>query len=92
MTYFEDFHKIINDNLEELQFLGVEKGTIGSNSVSKGAIAIVASGCTVSPPMASICIRACWSMVPIKYQYIYYEKASDHFVGRSVTGISSLTT
>ena len=42
--------------------------------------------------MSSICLRACWSMGPIKYQYIHYEKAGDKFVGRSVTGISLLTT
>ena len=47
-------HIIINDNLEEFQFLGVEKGKIGSKSASKGSITIVASGCTVSPPMYSI--------------------------------------
>ena len=31
-----------------------------------------------------------WSTGPIKDCYIYYEKAGDKFVGRSVTGISSL--
>ena len=31
-------------------------------------------------------------MGPIKDQYIHYEKAGDHFLGRSFTGISSLTT
>ena len=29
-------------------------------------------------------------MVPIKDQYIHYDKAGDQFLGRSVTGISSL--
>ena len=57
----------------------------------KGEITIVASGCTVSPPMAYICLRACWSMVPIKDRYIHYEKAGDQFVGRSVTSIYLLT-
>ena len=42
--------------------------------------------------MASVCLRACWSIGPIKYRYIHYEKAGDQFVGQSVTGISSLTT
>ena len=58
----------------------------------KGTITIVSSGCTVSSPMAYICLRACWSLVPIKDLYIHYEKAGDQFVGRSVTGISFLTT
>ena len=31
-------------------------------------------------------------MVPIKDQYIHYEKAGDNFVGRFVTGIYLLTT
>ena len=64
----------------------------GYHSVRKGEITIVASGCTVSPTMDSICLRACWSMVPIKDRYIYYEKVGDQFVGRSVTGIYFLTT
>ena len=46
------FHKIINDNLEEFQSVGFEKGTLGSHYFRKGEIIIVASGCTVSPPMA----------------------------------------
>ena len=90
--FLKIFHKIINNNLEEFQSLGVEKGTIGSHSFRKGAITIVASGCTVSPPMDSICLSFCWRMRPIKDQYIHYDKAGDQFVGRSVTGISLLMT
>ena len=90
--FLKIFHRIINNNLEEFQSLGVEKGTLGSHSIRKGAITIVASGCTIYPPMASVCLRACWSMVPIKDWYIHYEKAGDKFLGRSVTGIYSLTT
>mmetsp|Transcript_8451 Transcript_8451/g.12231 ORF Transcript_8451/g.12231 Transcript_8451/m.12231 type:complete len:297 (-) Transcript_8451:662-1552(-) len=40
--------------------------------------------------MASICLRACWSMGPVKDRYIHYEKAGNQFTGRCVTGISSL--
>ena len=47
---------------------------------------------SVSPPMASICLRASWGMGPIKDRYIYYEKAGDEYVGRSVSGIFSLTS
>ena len=90
--FYKIFLKIINKNLEEFQSLGVEKGTLGAYSVRKGAIRIVSSVCNVSPPMTSICLRACWSMVSIKDQYIHYEKAGDQFVGHSVNGISSLKT
>ena len=70
-------HKIINDTLDEFLSLGVEKITPRAQFVSKVSITIVASGCTVSPPMYYICLRACWSMVPIKYQYINYAKEVD---------------
>ena len=64
---------------------------LGAHSIRKGAINIVATGCTVSPSMASICLRYGWSMVPIKDRYIHYKKSGDQFVGRSVNGISSLS-
>ena len=89
--FLKIFHRVINKHLSEFQSLGVEKGSLGGHSVRKGAITLVASGCTVSLPMASICLRACWSMGPIKDRYIHYEKAGDQFVGRTVTGLSSLS-
>ena len=64
--FLKIFNRIINTNLEEFQSLVVEKGTLGSHSARKVAITIVASDCTVSPPMASICLRDCWRMRPIK--------------------------
>ena len=65
--FLKIFHKIIYDYLEEFQYLGVEKVTIGAHSVRKEAITIVSSGCNVSPPISPIYLRACWSMGPIKY-------------------------
>ena len=91
-VFLKIFHKIINDNIEEFQSLGVEKRTLGYHYIRKGVITIVASGCTISPHMASICLRACWIMGPIKYQYILYQKEVDQFVGLSATSISWLTT
>ena len=71
--------------------LGVDPNTLGTHSIQKGAISHVSAGCTVSPPMAAICLRAAWSMGNVKDRYIYYEKAGDEFMGRSVTDISSLS-
>ena len=85
------FHKVIKSHEEEFYALGVSPGDLGSHSVRKGAISLVASGCIVSPPMAAICLRACWSMGPVKDRYIHYEKAGDQYVGRCATGISSLS-
>ena len=84
------FHKVIRENKEEFEKLGVKPGDLGSHSTGKGSITLVCSKCTVSPPMSSICLRACWSMGNVKDRYIHYEKAGDQFCGRSVTGISSL--
>ena len=68
----------------------MKPGDLGSRSTRKGSITLVCSGCTVSPPMSSICLRACWSMGNVKDRYIHYKKSGDQFCGRSVTGISSL--
>ena len=84
------FHRVIKDNIDEFKALGVDENTLSSHSCRKGAITIVSSGCTVSPPMASIFLRAGWSMGDVKDRYIHYEKAGDQFCGRSVTGISSM--
>ena len=84
------FHKVIRENRTEFEEMGVKLGDLGAHSPRKGAITLVSSGCTVSPPMASICLRACWSMGPVKDRYIHYEKAGDEYVGRTVTGISTL--
>ena len=75
------FHKVLNQNNEEFEALGVLKGDLGSHSTRKGSITLVSAGCTVSPPMSSICLRACWSMGPVKDRYIHYKKAGDQFVG-----------
>ena len=70
--------------------MGVKPGDLGSHSTRKGSITIVCSGCTVSPPMLSIFLKACWSMGNVKDRYIYYKKSGYQFFGRSVTGISYL--
>ena len=74
------FHKVIKDNVDSFQ-------PPRAHYIRKGAITIVATGFTVSPPMASIFLRDGWSMGPIKDQYIHYKKVGDKFVVRSVTGI-----
>jgi len=77
-------------NRDEFKQVGVDSGMLGSHSTRKGAITLASSGCTISPSMASICIRAGWSMGPMKEWYMYYAPADDQFVGRSVTGIPSV--
>ena len=85
------FKKVIKANIDEFQVLGVEEGSLGTHSARKDCITLVCSGCTVSPPMSSICLRACWSMGPVKDRYIHYEKAGDQFCGRCTTELSTLS-
>lgn len=89
--FLKIFHKVIASDVEGFKSLGVNPGDLGCHSARKGAITMCSSGCTVSPPMASICLRACWSMGSVKDRYIHYEKAGDQYVGRTVTGISSMS-
>ena len=90
-TWFMNiFHKVIKDNKSLFEVLGIKEGELGYHLCRKGAITLVSAGCTVSPPMAAICLRAGWSMGPVKDCYNHYEKAGDQFVGRCATGISSL--
>ena len=86
--FLKIFCKFIKDNFDPFQPLRIENGILGAHSIRKEAITIVATGCTVSTPMASIFPRAGWSMGPIKYWYIHYKKVGDQFMRRYVTGIS----
>lgn len=87
----KNFQKCLRENEEEIKSLGGEIRLLGSHSARKGAATLAACGCTVSPPMASICLRAGWSMGPVKERYLHYEKAGDEYVGRCVCGFSSLS-
>ena len=50
--FLKIFHKVIKENFDRFQSLGVEKGMIGAYFIIKGAITILDTVCTVSPPMA----------------------------------------
>lgn len=66
--------------------LGLKPEYFGTHSIRKGAITHAACGVTVSPPIASICIRANWKMPGVMNRYIRFESAGDMFVGKSVCG------
>ena len=84
--------KCLEDNEAAFNDLGVDIDDIGSHSSRKGAATYCSTGSTVSPPMASICLRAGWSMGPVKEKYIHYEKAGDQYVGRVVAGLNVNST
>ena len=79
--FMKCFPQIIADN-EMLFFnMGVGIGTLGLHSARKGACSWASAGTTVSPPMTPICLRACWSMGPVKEKYLHYKKAGDQYLG-----------
>ena len=89
--YAKLFLNMISDNMSELQQLGVEDGDLGTHSCRKGVATMVAAGCTVSPPIVSICVRAGWVMGGVKDRYLKRESAGDQYVGRCATGLDQLS-
>ena len=52
---------------------------------------MIAAGCTVSPPIISICIRAGWAMGGVKDKYLLYGCAGDQYVGRCASCLDQTT-
>jgi hypothetical protein len=53
----------------------------------RGRAVFLLSGCTVCPPMVSICLQAMWSMGLVKERYLQFKKAGDQYLGRVVSGL-----
>lgn len=51
---------------------------------------MVSAGCTVSPPIVFICIRAGWIMGGVKHKYLKYKAAGDLYVGRYAASLDQL--
>ena len=90
--FLKIFHQVVEKHSSEILALGVDPNDLGSHSTRKGSATLVSSGCVVSPPHSSLCLRAGWSMGGVKDRYIHHESAGDQFVGRTVTGLSCLST
>ena len=90
--YLKALCRILEANESTFEGMGVDIDDIGSHSARKGSATRCSTGCTVSPPMASICLCAGWSMGPVRERYIHYKKAGDQFVGRTVCGLNSMST
>ena len=86
--FMKVFHKVVNENEQKYRALGINPGDLGSHSARKGSCSFASAGSTVSPPMVSICLRAMWSMGPVKERYLFYEKAGDQYLGRVVAGLN----
>ena len=72
--------------------LGMPPEDFGTNSIRKGEVTFVATGCTKFPPKSPICLRANWAMLGTMNCYIKYESAGDQFTGKCVSGRSRMST
>lgn len=54
--------KLIKEHRLQLMEFGVNPDNLGSHSTRKGSATLCTTGCTVSPPYISVCLRAGWSL------------------------------
>ena len=80
--YSDNFNKLKEEMKDELEALGFSPRDLGTHSARKGVATMVAAGCTVSPPIVSLCIRAGWVLGGVKDKYLFRENAGDQYVGR----------
>ena len=89
---YDRFCRILYDMVSDARYrdrfssLGMPPQYFGTHSVRKGAVTHISTGTTSCPPIASICLRANWSMPGVMNRYIKYENAGDQFVGKCVSG------
>ncbi|EJK63971.1 hypothetical protein THAOC_15345, partial [Thalassiosira oceanica] len=90
--YMARFNNVVNKELvRDLRTLGYEPGDLASHSARKGVATWVCSGCTVSPPIVAVCLRAGWALGGVKDRYLFREGAGDQYVGRAAAGLDQLT-
>ena len=90
--FSKSFAKLLLGFESDLGVLGVEPSDLGTHSTRKGVATSVSAGCTMSPPIVSVCIRAGWVMGGVKDIYLKYEAAGDQFVGRCAACLDLLSS
>lgn len=89
--YSEALLRIGKKHAEEIGAMGMDVKYLGVYSVRKGAGTYVTAGCTVAPPIISVCLRAGWSIGNVKERYLHYESAGDMYVARMATGLDVMS-
>ena len=74
------FLNIIQEYEVELEVLGGNSSDLGIHSCSKFVATIVSAGCSVSPPIISLCISCRCYMGRFKERYLKYEVAEDEYL------------
>jgi len=80
--------KLYKKHEDDLKGSGSEIKNLGSHSARKGVGTMVASGCTIGPPIVPLCLRAGWALGGVKERYLFRENAGDQYVGRCAAGLS----
>ena len=83
--------KVVKENKDEVERLGIKLEDIGVHSIRKGAAKYCCSGTTAAPHIAAVCICAGWTMGRVKDTYIQYAAAGDQHVGRVIAGLPVLS-
>jgi len=90
--FSKSFAKLLLGFERDLAVHGVKPSDLGTHSTRKGVATSVSAGCTMSPPIVSVCIRAGWVMGGVKDRYLKYEAAGDQFVGRCAACLDLLSS
>jgi hypothetical protein len=89
--YATRFMKLVKELEIPLKEFGFKQGDLGTHSLRKGVASMVAGGCTVSPPIIPLCIRAGWVIWGVKDKYLFRESAGDQYVSRCASCLDQLT-
>lgn len=93
---FQDarFGNILHDYLTSdphckmlLENAGLVAAELGTHSLRKGSTTYTSSGSTEGPSFNSICQRAGWKLGTVQDKYLRFERASDEYTGRVVSGL-----
>lgn len=88
--YQKVFSQFLMEHEMELRQLGVEACDLGTHSARKGVGTLVAAGCTVAPPIVSICLRMGWSLGGVLGRYFKHGDAGDQSTGRMASKMNPM--
>jgi len=81
--YQKVFSQMLLEHGNEFRQLGAEPSELGTHSARKGVGTLVAAGCTVAPPIVSICLRMGWALGGVLGRYFKQADAGDMHCGRT---------
>ena len=68
--YSASMLKFYKEHQDDLKRMGIDYKSLGSHSARKGVGTMVASGCTIGPPIVPLCLRAGWKLGGVKDKYL----------------------